>query len=88
LNSHQSLYSFYFAPILIQWIIDEIEVVHPDMSSYIALADTTVDWQHGSAQYLSWKDLTSYGFLSVSIDGFVPISMQLAFGARLGDEVF
>jgi hypothetical protein len=29
---------------LIQWIDDEIEVVHADASAYIALADTTTDW--------------------------------------------
>jgi hypothetical protein len=32
---------------LIQWADDEIEVVHADTSAYIALADTTVDRQHG-----------------------------------------
>jgi hypothetical protein len=34
---------------LIQWIDDEVEVVHADASAYIALANTTTDWQHGSA---------------------------------------
>jgi hypothetical protein len=34
---------------LIQWIDDEIEVVHMDASAYIALADAMGDWQHGSA---------------------------------------
>jgi hypothetical protein len=29
---------------LIQWIDDEIEVVHTDVSAYIALADATTDW--------------------------------------------
>jgi hypothetical protein len=29
---------------LIQWINDEIEVVHADASAYIALADTMADW--------------------------------------------
>jgi hypothetical protein len=29
---------------LIQWIDDEIEVVHADASAYIALADTTANW--------------------------------------------
>jgi hypothetical protein len=33
---------------LIQWIDDEIEVVHVDVSAYIALADAMTDWQHGS----------------------------------------
>jgi hypothetical protein len=29
---------------LIQWIDNEIEVVHADVSAYIALADATADW--------------------------------------------
>jgi hypothetical protein len=29
---------------LIQWIDDEIEVVHTNVSVYIALVDATVDW--------------------------------------------
>jgi hypothetical protein len=33
---------------LIQWIDDEIEVVHMDVSAYIALADVMANWQHGS----------------------------------------
>jgi hypothetical protein len=58
---------------LIQWINEEIEVVHADASAYIALADATTDWQHGSAQCMSGKDFNSYDSLSVSKDGFVPV---------------
>jgi hypothetical protein len=29
---------------LIQWIDDEIEVVHTNVLAYIALVDATVDW--------------------------------------------
>jgi hypothetical protein len=36
---------------LIQWIDDEIEVVHMDASAYIALADATANWQHVSSAY-------------------------------------
>ena len=32
---------------LIQWVGDDIEVVHTDTSAYIALADVMADWQHG-----------------------------------------
>jgi hypothetical protein len=39
-----TLYQF-----LIQWINNEIEVVHANASAYIALADATFYWQHGSA---------------------------------------
>jgi hypothetical protein len=66
---------------LIQWIDDEVEEVLADALAYIALADVTADWQHGNAQYLSGKDLTGYDFFSVSKDGFVPVSVQPAFGA-------
>jgi hypothetical protein len=73
---------------LIQWIDDEVDVVYADASAYIALADTTTDWQHGSTQCLSGKDLTGYDFFSVSNDGFLPVSVQPAFEARLGGVVF
>jgi hypothetical protein len=73
---------------LIQWIDDEVEVVHTDASAYIALADVMADWQHRSTQCLSGKDLTSYDFLSVSKDGFVPVFMQPTSETRLGGVVF
>jgi hypothetical protein len=73
---------------LIQWIDNEVEVVHADVSAYIALADVMIDWLYGSTQGLSGKDLIGYNFLSISKDGFVPIFMQLASRARLGGVVF
>jgi hypothetical protein len=72
---------------LIQWIDDEIEVVHVDASAYIAVADAMADWQHGGAQCLSWRDLTGYDFLSIS-EGFVPVFVKPASEARLGNVVF
>jgi hypothetical protein len=60
---------------LIQWIDDEVEIVHADASTYITLADVTIDWQHGSIHCLSGKDLTDYDFFSVSKDEFVPVSV-------------
>jgi hypothetical protein len=65
-----------------------LQIVHADASAYIALADATADWQHENAQRLSGKDLTGYDFLSVSKDGFVPVSVQPASRARLRDVVF
>jgi hypothetical protein len=73
---------------LIQWIDDEIEVVHADASAYIALADATADWQHGGAQCLSRRDLIGYDLLRVSKKGFVPMSIKLVSEARLGNIVF
>jgi hypothetical protein len=74
--------------LLIQWINDEIEVVHTNASASIALVDPTADWQHGSVQYQSRKDLTGYDFLSVTKDGFMPMSVQPASVAQLGNVVF
>jgi hypothetical protein len=73
---------------LIQWVDDEIEVVHAYASAYIALSDAMVDWQHESAQCLSRKDPTSYDFLSIYIDGFVPMPVQPTSEARPGEVVF
>jgi hypothetical protein len=72
-----------FHQFLIQWIDDEIEVVQAYALDYIALADAMADWQHGNTRCLSGNDLTGYDFLSVSKDGFMSVSVQLAFGTRL-----
>jgi hypothetical protein len=63
-------------------------VVHVDTLAYIALADATADWQHGSAQCPSRKDLTCYDFLNISKEGFVPMYVKLASEARLSNVVF
>jgi hypothetical protein len=73
---------------LIQWIDDDIKVVHEDVSAYIALDVVIIDWQHGSAQCLSWKDLSSYDFLRITKDGFILVSVQPTSEARLRDVVF
>jgi hypothetical protein len=59
-----------------------------DALAYIALANAIADWHHGNTQCLSGKDLTNYDFLSVSKDGFVPVSVQPVSGAQLGGVVF
>jgi hypothetical protein len=78
-----TLYQF-----LIQWINDEIEVVHADASAYIALADATVNLQHGNAQCLSGKNLTGYDFLSFTKDEFVPIFVHSTSEPQLDNVVF
>jgi hypothetical protein len=77
-----------FHQFLIQWIDDKIEVVHVDVSAYIALANAMAERQHGGAQCLSRRDLIGYDFLSVSKEGFVPVSVKLASEARLSNVVF
>ena len=52
-----------------------MEIVNADSSALIALADALADWQHGDIKCLSGCDISSYDFLSVSRDGFVPVSV-------------
>jgi hypothetical protein len=74
-------------PFLIQWIKDEIKMVHADTSNYVALADIVVDWQYGSIRGLSGKDFLGYDFLSISTNGFVPVSVQPTSKAQLSNIV-
>jgi hypothetical protein len=74
-------------PFWIQWIKDEIKMVHADTSNYVALADIVVDWQYGSVWGLLGKDFLGYDFLSISTDGFVPVSVQPTSKAQLSNIV-
>jgi hypothetical protein len=58
------------------------------VSAYIALANATTNWQHGSAQCLSGKDIAGYDFLSIFKDEFVLMPIKPAFKAWLGNVVF
>jgi hypothetical protein len=61
---------------LIQWVGDDVEVVHADTSTCIAMADSSF-WTHDDVKYLSSLDLPDYDFLSVSKDGLVPAHVKL-----------
>ena len=60
-------------------------MVQADTSAYVALADASADWQHGVVQCLAGLDLSSYDYLSVTKDDFVPLSVQPASAARLSN---
>ena len=61
---------------LIQWVDDEVEVIHADNSVCVALADASVDWQHPNATCLTGRDLSEFDFLSATKKGFVPVSLK------------
>jgi hypothetical protein len=63
-------------------------VVHADAPAYIALADATVDWQHGGPLMLVRKGSYRLRLLSVSKEGFQPVSVKSVFKAQLSDVVF
>jgi hypothetical protein len=73
---------------LIQWIDNEIKVVHMDALAYIAVDDAPADWHHGSTQCLSRRDLLGYDFLSVTKDRLVPVSIQPVSKAQLNNVGF
>jgi hypothetical protein len=53
---------------LIQWLIDDIEVVHANTLARVAMADSSI-WTYEDVKCLSGLDLSNYDFLSVSKDG-------------------
>jgi hypothetical protein len=60
---------------LIQWVGDNIEVVHANTSACVAMADSSI-WTHEDVKCLSCLVLSDNNFVSVSKDGFVPIHVK------------
>jgi hypothetical protein len=56
---------------LVQWIGDEVEVVHGNTSSFVALADSDSISAHDNVKYLWGVDLSDYDLISCTKDGFV-----------------
>jgi hypothetical protein len=57
---------------LIQWVYDEVEVVHGDNSACVAVADSYSIGVHDDVKCLSCLDLSNYEFVSCSNNGFIP----------------
>jgi hypothetical protein len=65
---------------VMQWIHDEVKVVHADEELCVAMAESQVDILGRKMECLSGKYLTGYDYISVGKDGFVLISVKLAIG--------
>jgi hypothetical protein len=61
---------------LIQWVGDDVEIVHVDTSTCVAMVNSSI-WTHEDVKCLSGLDLSDYDFFSVSKDGFVPVHVKL-----------
>jgi hypothetical protein len=61
---------------LIQWVGDAVEVVHSDSSVDVAATDAPMLGGHGDITCLSVRDLSSFEFISVTRQGFVPVSLK------------
>jgi hypothetical protein len=53
---------------------DEIEVVHADSPAQVSTVDASLLGRHDGIACLSGHDLTDFEFISVTKDGFVPVS--------------
>ena len=62
--------------ILIQWIGDEIEVVHGDTSNFIATGDSNTLGVHDDIKCLSGLDLSGFELISYTKDGFMPATLK------------
>jgi hypothetical protein len=60
---------------VIQWVSNEVEMVQADEDVCIAMTESQVDIQGGKMKCLTGRDLLGYDYVSVSKDGFVPISI-------------
>ena len=66
-----SLYQF-----LIQWVGDVVEVVHSYSSADVATADAPTLGGHDAIACLSGRDLSSFKFISVTRQSFVPMFLK------------
>jgi hypothetical protein len=57
---------------LIQWVDDEVEVVHGDNSACVAVDDSHSIGIHDDVRCLSSLDLSNHEFVSCSNNGFIP----------------
>jgi hypothetical protein len=61
---------------LIQWVGDDIEQVHADVSACIAVADAPVPWTYVTATCLTGVDFSDYQFISLDKKGFIPVMLE------------
>jgi hypothetical protein len=57
---------------LIQWVDDEVEVIHGDNSACVAVAYSHSIGIHDNVKCLSGLDLSDYESVSCSNNGFIP----------------
>jgi hypothetical protein len=61
---------------LLQWVGIEIEQVHADASTYIAMADAHVLWNYETTTFITGVDFSDYQFISIDRKGFIPVMLE------------
>jgi hypothetical protein len=62
---------------LIQWVGDEVEQVHADVSACIAMVDAPVLLTYETATCLTGVDFSDYQFISIDRKDFIPVMLEL-----------
>jgi hypothetical protein len=68
---HSTLHQF-----LIQWVGDEVEVVHGDASACVAVADSSTMDNHENIKCLTGLDLSNLKIIDSTKDGFATVVMK------------
>ena len=61
---------------LIQWLVDEVEIVHGDTSACVAVADSPTMSDHENLKCLSGLDLSECEIIGCTKDGFAAAVMR------------
>jgi hypothetical protein len=64
--------AFYFA-FLIQWVGDEVEIVHGDASACVAVADSSTMDNYENLKCLTGLDLSDLKLIDSTKDGFATV---------------
>jgi hypothetical protein len=61
---------------LIQWVCDEVEIVHGDVSACVAVADSSTMDNHENLKCLTGLDLSNLKLIDSTKDGFAIVVMK------------
>jgi hypothetical protein len=61
---------------LLQWVGDEVEQVHADASSCIAIANAPILWTYETITCLTEVDFSNDQFISIDRKGFIHIMLE------------
>jgi hypothetical protein len=66
----QSMVSSTLHQTLVQWVGDEIETIHADSSTCVAMVDVPIFWTYDTTKCLIRVDFLDYKFINVCREGF------------------
>jgi hypothetical protein len=61
---------------MLQWIGNDIEQVHADVSACIVVADAPILWTYETGTCLTGVDFSDYKFISLDRKGFIPVMLE------------